>query len=132
MPSWPLAATAFTLSCAAFSSLRELRVQGERRLRQLRRGRRICLRDLKNVDPVERRQLIEVHDVIVKGVRNQNQIADVLRIRGNGQLERVFDGAHARHRVHGRAYAAEALREHPCVARIAAAQNRFNAAPHGA
>ena len=29
MPSWPLAATAFTLSCAAFSSLRELRVQGE-------------------------------------------------------------------------------------------------------
>ena len=35
-----------------------------------------------DVDPIERRQLIEVHDVIVKGVRNQNQIADVLGVRG--------------------------------------------------
>jgi hypothetical protein len=34
MPSCPLAATAFTRSCAAFSSFRELRGQGERLLRQ--------------------------------------------------------------------------------------------------
>ena len=112
--------------------MRELRVQGERLSANSTSLPGSAFGNLQNVDPVQRRQLIEVHDVIVQGVRDQNQIADVLRVERHLQLQRVFHRAHAGHGVHRGAHAAEALGEQPGVARIAAAQNVFDAAPHGA
>ena len=73
-----------------------------------------------------------MHDVIVQPVVDQNQVADVLRVGRNLQLQRVFHGANARHRVHRGAYAAETLGEKPGFARVAALEDALDAAPHGA
>ena len=61
-------------------------------------------------------------------MRNENQIADVLRIERDLEVERVFDGAHRRERVHGGADAAEALGEEPGLARVAAEEDALDAA----
>ena len=132
MPSCPLAATAFTRSCAAWNSSRELRVHGEMLSANLVVAPMFGLGNLQDVDPVERRQLIEVNDVIVQRVRNQNEIADVLGVEPALRAQGVFDGAHARHGVDGCAHAAEALGEEPGVAWIAALKNVLDTAPHGA
>jgi hypothetical protein len=131
MPSWPLAATAFTRSCAALNSVLELRVQGERLSASLA-SLRIGLGNLQNVDPVERGQLIEVDDVVVQRVRNQNEIADVLGVERHLELQGVFHRAHAGHGMHRGAHAAEALGEEPGIAWIAAFENVLDTAPHGA
>ena len=94
--------------------------------------RRIGLGHLHHVDPVQRRELIEVHDVIVQSMVDQDEIADVLRVGRNFQLQRVFHRADAGHGVHRGAYAAETLREEPGFARVAALENALDAAPHGA
>ncbi len=101
-------------------------------LGQLRSRRRIGLRNLQHIHPIQRRQLIEMDDVIVQRVRNQNQIADVLRVQRNLQLQRVFHRSNAGHRVNRSADSAKALGKEPCIPRIAATQNLFDAAPHGA
>ena len=75
--------------------------------------------------------MIEVHDVIVQRVGDQNQIADVLRVERNFQVQRVFDGTHTGHGVNRGADATEALREEPGFARIASLQNPLDATPHG-
>ena len=76
--------------------------------------------------------MIEVHDVIVQGVADENQVANVLRVRRNLELERIFHGAHRGHGVDRGANSAEALRKDPAFAGIAPLQNRLNSAPHGA
>ena len=53
-------------------------------------------------------------------------------IRGNGDFQGIFDRAHRGDAVHQRAYAADALRESPCIARIAALENDLDAAHHRA
>ena len=65
-------------------------------------------------------KLIEVHDVIVQRMRDQNQVADILRIQRDLQVQRVFHRTHAGHGMHRGAHAAEALGEEPGIARIAA------------
>ena len=77
-------------------------------------------------------QVIEVHDVVVHELRADHQIADQLRIGGNRDFERIFDRAYRGDAVHQRAHAADALRERPGIARVAAPQNDFDAAHHGA
>jgi hypothetical protein len=73
IPSWPLAASALTLSCADLNSRGEFRVHEDR----------LCtcdavlagadLGDLHRVDPIERQQLVEVHDVVVERAVDQNE-----------------------------------------------------------
>jgi hypothetical protein len=65
-------------------------------------------------------------------MRNQDEIADVLGVERNFELQGVFHRAHAGHGVHRGAHAAEALGEEPGVAWVAAAENVLDAAPHGA
>jgi hypothetical protein len=76
--------------------------------------------------------MIEVHDVVVQGVSDENQVPNVLRVRRNLELESIFYGAHRGHGVDRCAHSTEALRENPSFARIAPAQDRLNAAPHRA
>ncbi len=70
-------------------------------------------------------------DVVVQCVRNENQIADVLRIERDLEIQGVLDGTYRGQRVYGGADAAEALGEEPGFARIAAEQDALDAAEHG-
>src|ERR1700683_269801 len=76
--------------------------------------------------------MIEMHDVIVYVLRTDHEIPYELGIGGNGDFQGVFDGAHRGDAVHQRADAADALRESPCIARVAAFEDNFDAAHHGA
>src|SRR4051794_14523411 len=75
--------------------------------------------------------MVEVHDVIVHTMREQNKVADVLRIERHFELQCVFNRANARHGVNGSANAAETLGEEPSFARIASTKNGLDTAPHG-
>ncbi len=85
-----------------------------------------------HVDPVERVQVIEMHDVIVHELRDDHQIADQLCVGGDVVFQGVLDRAHRGDAVHQRAHAADALRERPGIARIAALEDDLDAAHHGA
>ncbi len=74
--------------------------------------------------------MIEVHDVIVHGVRRDDQVADVLRVRRHLEAQRVLDRAHRGDRVHRRAHPAEPLGEEPRVPGIAAEEDALDAAEH--
>ena len=67
---------------------------------------------------------------VVHGVRRDDQVADELRVERNFHLQRVLDRAHRGDGVHRGADAANPLRDGPSVARIAAQQDQFDAAPH--
>ncbi|CAM2154319.1 hypothetical protein PT2222_300024 [Paraburkholderia tropica] len=101
-------------------------------LREFGGALRVRVERAHHVDPVERVQVIEVHEVVVHPQRGLHEIADEIRILGNRDAERVLHRAHRRERVRARADAADALDERPRIARIAAAQDHFEAAPHRA
>src|SRR5208283_2684462 len=85
-----------------------------------------------DVHPIECGQLIEMYDVVVQGMRDENQVANVLRVRRNLELERILYGAHRGYGVDRGANSTEALRKNPAFAGIAPEQNRLDSAPHGA
>src|SRR5208282_1362546 len=86
----------------------------------------------RDVHPIECGQLIEMYDVVVQGMRDENQVANVLRVRRNLELERILYGAHRGYGVDRGANSAEALCKNPAFAGIASEQNRLDSAPHGA
>ena len=61
-----------------------------------------------------------MHHMIVHELRADHQVADELRVDGDGDLQCVFDRAHRGDAVNECTYAADALREGPRVAWIAA------------
>src|SRR5215469_4869758 len=69
-----------------FKFLRRISGPGRQALRKRRRPSRIGLRDLHYVDPIERGQVVEMDDVIVQRVMDEDEIADILRVRGNLKL----------------------------------------------
>ena len=92
----------------------------------------IGLERVDDVHPVQRVQVIEVHHVILHVLRGHHDVADQLGGGRDGDAERVFNGAHAGQSVHGGADAADALGDGPGIARIAADEDLFQAAHHGA
>ena len=74
--------------------------------------------------------MIEVDDVIVQGVSDQDQVADVLRVERDLEPDRVLHRAHRGDGVDGGADAADALGEQPGLARVAPLQDELDAAPH--
>jgi hypothetical protein len=104
---------------------------GGEALRDLRGHGRIGLRDGGDIDPVQRGELVEVDDVIVKRVSDEDQVPDVLRVHRNLEIEGVLNRAHGREGMHGGADSAEPLGEEPCLARIAAEQDLFDSSEHG-
>ena len=91
---------------------------------------RIALEGREHVDPVERRQLVEVHDMVVQRVRGDDQIADVLRVARNLELQRVLDCPHRGDRVHRGTDAAEALGEQPRVTGVAPLEDALDPSKH--
>ena len=72
-----------------------------------------------------------MHDMIMDILRTVHQVADQLRIRRDGVIERVFHRTNGCQPMHQRADAADALREGPGIARIATPQDDLDTAHHG-
>lgn len=72
--------------------------------------------------------MIEVNHVILYILNPHDQIPDDAGIIGNFDLQRIFNGANTRHRVHGGADAAEALGKVVSVTRVTPFKNGFDAA----
>jgi hypothetical protein len=73
-----------------------------------------------------------MHHMIVHELRGDHEIADQLSVGGDRVFQRVFNRPHRGDAVDQRTHAADALRESPRIARIAALQNDLDAAHHGA
>ena len=90
-------------------------------------------RAVTDVDPVERVQVIEVHQMVLRIAASACiRLRMMLALSGILIVERVFHRAHRGERVHARAHAADALDEGPGVARIAALEDDLESAPHRA
>ncbi len=111
---------------------RRHRVTGRHGLLQFRGLLRIGLQRRHDVHPVERVQVIEMHRVVVFLQRLRHDFADQVSVLRNRDAERIFHGAHRGQRVAAGAHAADAFDEGPGVPRVAALQDHFEAAPHGA
>ena len=77
-------------------------------------------------------QVIEVHHMVMHILGADHQVADQLGIVGDLDLECVLNRTHRGNAMHQRADPANALGEGPGVAGVAAAQDDFDAAHHGA
>ena len=76
--------------------------------------------------------MVKMHHMIVHELRGDHEIADELRVGGDGIFQGIFDGAHRGEPVDQRTHPADTLRKGPGIAWIAALQNDFDAAHHGA
>ncbi|CGW35759.1 hypothetical protein NGUA15_00071 [Salmonella enterica] len=71
-------------------------------------------------------------NVVMGGMRRQNNITDILRVDGNINIQRAFRRTNGGDRVSCRTNAANTLHNHPRIARIAVLHDLFHTAPHGA
>jgi hypothetical protein len=101
-------------------------------LRQLAGLLRVGLQRADHVDPVQRVQVVEVHQVVVRVQRGMHQVADDVGVVGDVDLQRVFHRAHRDQRVRAGADAADALDEGPGITRVAALEDDLQPAPHRA
>ena len=99
-------------------------------LRQLGGLFRVGLERADDVHPVERMQVIEVHQVVMRIQRRVHQVAHDVGVVGDLDLQRVFHRAYRHQRVRAGADAADAFDEGPGVARVAALEDDLQAAPH--
>ena len=111
---------------------RGLGVRGTDGFLQCGRFSHVGLEGAHDVHPVERRELIKVHQMVVRVKRRIHQVADEIGVFGNVDRQSVLDGAYGRKRVNPGADAADAFDERPSVAGVAALQNHFEPPPHGA
>ena len=93
---------------------------------------RIGRQSAHHVDPVQSRELIEVHQMVLYVQGCIHQVADDVGVLRDLDADGVFDGAHGCKRVNAGADAADAFDERPGVARIAPLENHFETAPHRA
>ena len=86
-------------------------------LRELRGLGRIGFERGNDVHPVQRREMVEMDQVILHGVLRDHEVAHQLRVDWHFDFERVLDGADGADGVDGGADAAEPLRVGPGVLR---------------
>ena len=110
---------------------RVVRPRAQAHLQSGSRGR-ICLESGNHVDPIERMQMVEMHDVVMHILRGNHQIADELRILRDHIAECVFDSPDRGDAVDDRADAAETLCKRPRIPGITSLQDQFDAAHHRA
>ncbi|KFB71804.1 MAG: hypothetical protein AW09_003052 [Candidatus Accumulibacter phosphatis] len=91
---------------------------------------RVGLEGAGHIDPVERRKVVEVHNMVVYSMRQNDHVPYVLGVDRQFQLQGILDRAHRGNRMHCCAYATDALCDRPGIARIATNQNILDTAPH--
>jgi hypothetical protein len=97
---------------------------------ELSRFDRIGFQGADDVDPVQRVQVIEVHDVVVLKLRTMQQVAQDARVFWNLNPNRHFDCPHRGQGVDVRSDPAGAADEEVCIAGIASLENHFDTAEH--
>ncbi len=75
--------------------------------------------------------MIKMHDMVKYSVGSHHQVADILSIQGDFQIQRVLDRPDRGNSMNGRSDPANPLGKNPGIPWIAALQYDFNAAPHG-
>ncbi len=96
-----------------------------------RRGARgVGLQRRGRVDPVQRLQMVEVHDMIMNEQRRGDDLTQQPGVARWDRTDRVLDSPHRGQRVHGGADTADPLREQPGVPGIPALDDGLDAAPH--
>ena len=55
---------------------------------------RVGLERRHDVDPVKRREMVEMHDMVMHGVRQHDHVADVLRVDRDFHLQRILHCSH--------------------------------------
>ena len=83
-----------------------------------------------HIHPVKRRELIKVHDMVMRVKRRIHQVADDVRVFRDLDPDCVFHATHGRQCVNAGANPANTLNEGPSVTRIATFQNDFEPTPH--
>ena len=83
-----------------------------------------------DVHPVQGREMVKMHHVIMHGVGGDDQVADVLGVKGHFHLEGVLHGPDRGEGVDRGADAADALGEGGGVPGVAALEDDLDAAPH--
>ena len=76
--------------------------------------------------------MVEVDQMVMHIQRELHDVADGVGVFRDLDVQRVFDGANRGQRVGAGADAADPLGEGPGVARVAALEDDFKAAPHRA
>ena len=99
-------------------------------LRQLGGFLRIGLQGRDYIDPVKRRQMIEVDDMILHRMLGHDHVADILGVERHFHIQSVFHRTDRRDRMYRGADAAETLGIDPGILRRTSLQNRLNTAPH--
>ncbi len=85
-----------------------------------------------DIHPVQRMQMIEVHDVVVDVLRADHQVTNQFRIRRNLGAYRVLNRTNRCHAVHQCAHPADTLSKRPGITRIAVPQDDFDTTHHRA
>ena len=105
---------------------------GRQFLRQFRGGLGIGGGGRNHVHPVQPRQMVQMHQVIMVHEAELHEVADDIGVIGDVNAEGVFNGLHGRQGMGARAHAADALGKGPGVTRVAAFKDNFYAAKDGA
>ena len=103
---------------------------GRQALGEARCLARVGFQGAGDINPVERREVVEVHDMVVNGMRQNDHVPDVLGVDRHFELQRVLDGAYRSERMDCSTYAADALGDRPGITWIAPDQDVLDASPH--
>ena len=77
-------------------------------------------------------QMVEVDDVILHVLDTFEQVAHDPGVVGDNDPQGILNCTHGSDGMYGRADAADALGERPCIPRVAALQHEFHAPEAGA
>ncbi len=101
-------------------------------LEHVRRLLRVGLQGRGDVHPVQRRELVEVDDMVVNVVGRDDEVADVLGIDRHLGADGILHRPHRGDGVDRGTDPTDALHYHPGIARVVALDDLFHPAPHGA
>ena len=103
---------------------------GRDTLLQLGSRFRVRLKRADDVHPVQRVQMIEMHQVILGILRQHHQVTDRVGILRNLNTQRVLYRPDRSQRMHTGTDTADTLREGPGIARVTPLENDLQSAPH--
>ena len=101
----------------------------QHRVLQVRRGHRISRERLDRGYPVQRMQMIEMHDMILHRQRCRHDVADIVRVFRNRDAEGILDRTQGSQGMRRRADAADTLDIGPGVTRVTVLHDELEAAP---
>ena len=100
------------------------------RLLQIARRRRIRRQRTHYIRPVQRVEVVEVHDVVLHKLDPLQEVAHNPRIVRDRDTQRIFDCSHGADSMYGRSDSADALSEHPRISRVPPRHDQLDSTEH--